>query len=417
MRGVIICIGDELVSGRVAEQNSRFAMSRLSPLGFAFTSAIWVGDDMEAIAGALDQALAQADFVLVSGGLGSTDDDITAKAAARHFGLALAESHRMIQNLRECFAAVGRQVPPGVERMAQLPQGAKVLDNTCAGFMLTTPAGQPVYFLPGVPAENQRLLARQVLPDLMRRFAPQEVAVSQKFTVFGLGESEIAHRLDGLNAGYPEVAVGYYPAFPAEEVLLSLRTAEPRQGEALLNELCAEAAHRLHGMVVGQGEQSLAGTVAQRMIAQELTLALAESCTGGLIGHMLTGVAGASEFLDRGLVVYSNRAKMELLGVEARVLERQGAVSPEAAAQMAAGARLESGVDLGLAVTGIAGPGGGAPDKPVGTVFFGLAAEGGVKTMHRRFMGSRGQVKLMSAWTALDMLRRYLEDHAFLHRP
>ncbi|MBU2469329.1 MAG: nicotinamide-nucleotide amidohydrolase family protein [Proteobacteria bacterium] len=387
MRGVIICIGDELVSGRVAEQNSRFAMSRLSPLGFAFTSAIWVGDDMEAIAGALDQALAQADFVLVSGGLGSTDDDITAKAAARHFGLALAESHRMIQNLRECFAAVGRQVPPGVERMAQLPQGAKVLDNTCAGFMLTTPAGQPVYFLPGVPAENQRLLARQVLPDLMRRFAPQEVAV------------------------------GYYPAFPAEEVLLSLRTAEPRQGEALLNELCAEAAHRLHGMVVGQGEQSLAGTVAQRMIAQELTLALAESCTGGLIGHMLTGVAGASEFLDRGLVVYSNRAKMELLGVEARVLERQGAVSPEAAAQMAAGARLESGVDLGLAVTGIAGPGGGAPDKPVGTVFFGLAAEGGVKTMHRRFMGSRGQVKLMSAWTALDMLRRYLEDHAFLHRP
>ncbi|MCF8064264.1 MAG: nicotinamide-nucleotide amidohydrolase family protein, partial [Desulfarculaceae bacterium] len=352
MRGVIICIGDELVSGRVAEQNSRFAMSRLSPLGFVITSAIWVGDDMQAIAGALDQALAQADFVVVSGGLGSTEDDITAQAAARHFGLEIAESRRMIQNLRECFEAVGRAVPPGVERMAQLPRGAKVLDKSCAGFMLTTPAGQPVYFLPGIPAENHRLLERQVLPDLMRFFAPQEVMVSQKFTVFGLGESEIAQRLDGLTAGYPEVSVGFYPVFPAEEVLLSLRTAEPHQGEVLLNELYDEAAHRLKGKVVAQGDESLAGAVAQRMIAEELTLALAESCTGGLIGHLITGVAGASDFLDRGLVTYSNRAKMELLGVEAKVLERFGAVSPETAAQMAGGARLESGVDLGLAVTG-----------------------------------------------------------------
>ena len=417
MRGVIICIGDELVSGRVAEQNSRFAMSRLSPLGFVITSAIWVGDDMQAIAGALDQALAQAQFVVVSGGLGSTEDDITAKAAARHFGLEIAESRRMIQNLRECFEAVGREVPPGVERMAQLPQGAKVLDNSCAGFMLTTPAGQPVYFLPGVPAENHSLLERQVLPDLMRQFAPREVTVSQKFTVFGLGESEIAQRLDGLTTGYPEVSVGYYPVFPAEEVLLSTRTSEPHQAEVLLGELYAEAAHRLKGKVVAQGDESLAGAVAQRMIAEELTLALAESCTGGLIGHLITGVAGASDFLDRGLVVYSNRAKMELLGVEAKVLEEHGAVSAETAAQMAAGARLESGVDIGLAVTGIAGPGGGTPDKPVGTVYFGLAAEDGVKTMHRRFMGSRGQVKMQTAWTALDLLRRYLEDHAFLHRP
>jgi nicotinamide-nucleotide amidase len=417
MRGAIICIGDELISGRVAERNSRFAMSRLSPLGFEITSSIWVGDDMKAIAGALDQALAQARFVVVSGGLGSTEDDITAQAAARHFGLEIAESRRMIQNLKACFLAVGRDVPPGVERMAQLPQGAEVLDKSCAGFMLTTPAEQPVYFLPGIPQENHRLLETHVLPDLMRRFAPQKVMVSQKFTVFGLGESEIAQRLDGLVAGYPEVSVGYYPVFPAEEVLLSTRTSEPHQAELLLNELFAEASHRLGGKVVAQGEHSLADSVAQRLSAEGLTLALAESCTGGLIGHLITGVSGASEFLDRGLITYSNRAKMELLGVEARVLEEHGAVSAETAAQMAAGARLESGVDLGLAVTGIAGPTGGSEEKPVGTVYFGLAAEDGVKTLHRRFMGNRAQIKLMSAWTALDMLRRYLEDHAFLHRP
>jgi nicotinamide-nucleotide amidase len=417
MRGAIICIGDELISGRVAEKNSRYALARLCPLGFEFASVLMVGDDMEAIASALGQALAEAEFVLVSGGLGTTDDDITAQAAARHFGLPLAESRRMIENLRECFAAVGRRVPPGVEKMAQLPRGAEVLDKACAGFKLTTPASQPVYFLPGVPAENRRLLERLVLPALVERFSPEQVVVSHKFTVFGLGESEIALRLEGLTAGHPEVSVGYYPVFPEEQVVLSLRTNQPERAGEVLERLVDEAARRLEGMVVAYGEDTLAGTVAQRMTAEGLTLALAESCTGGLMGHKLTNVAGASEFFERGYVVYSNRAKMELLGVSADTLERHGAVSAETAAEMASGARRAAGVDLGLAVTGIAGPGGGAPDKPVGTVFFGLAAREGVKTQGRRFMGSRGQIKALSAETGLDWLRRYLEDHAFLHSP
>ncbi|MCF8032251.1 MAG: CinA family nicotinamide mononucleotide deamidase-related protein [Desulfarculaceae bacterium] len=420
MRGAIICIGDELVSGRVADKNSRYALARLSPLGFQFASVLMVGDDMEAIAGALDQALEQADFVLVSGGLGSTDDDITASAAARHFGLALAESRRMIENLRECFAAVGRALPPGAERMAQLPQGAEVLDKACAGFKLTTPAEQPVYFLPGVPEENRRLLERLVMPALLERFAPEQVMVSRKFTVFGLGESQIGLRLDGLTAGYPGVSVGFYPVFPCEQVVLSLRSADPEGAGALLESLVEEASHRLEGLVVAHGRDTLADTVAQRMLAEGLTLALAESCTGGLVGHLVTGVAGSSGFFDRGLVTYSNRAKMELLGVKPETLEAHGAVSAETAAEMAAGARREAGTDLGLAVTGIAGPDGGTEEKPVGTVYFGLAAEGGVKTLHRRFMGfmgARDQIKQLSAHTALDLLRRYLEDHALLHRP
>ncbi len=417
MRGAIICIGDELVTGRVAETNSRFALARLTPLGFEFASVLMVGDNVEAIATALDAALAEADFVLVSGGLGATDDDITASAAARHFGLALAESRRMIANLRECFAAVGRELPPGAARMAQLPQGAEVLDKACAGFKLTTPAGQPVYFLPGVPAENRRLVERLVLPALVERFAPQQVVLSRKFTVFGLGESEIGLGLQGLTAGYPEVAIGFYPVFPCEQVVLSARTGQPEETGALLESLVEEAAHRLGGRVVAYGQDTLAGAVAARLLAEGLSLALAESCTGGLIGHLVTGVPGSSGFFDRGLVTYSNRAKMELLGVEARTLEEHGAVSVQTAAEMASGARRGAGTDLGLAVTGIAGPDGGTPEKPVGTVCFGLAAQDGVKALSRRFMGSRDQIKQISAHFALDFLRRYLEDHALLHRP
>lgn len=415
MRGAIICIGDELISGRVSERNSRYAASRLTPLGFEIAWVTMVGDEMEAISAALELALNQTQFVLVCGGLGATDDDITAQAAARFFGLALAESRRMVANLKACFEAVGMSVPPGAEKMAWLPRGARVLDRACAGFQLTTPAGQPVYFLPGVPGEMRRLLETQVLPGLIERFAPGEVVATAKLTVFGLAESEVGRRLQGLTSGYPEVGVGFYPVFPEEQVVLSARARRLARAQEVLSELEAEAVRRLEDFVVATGDNTLADVVAQRLTAEGLTLALAESCTGGLIGHQITGVPGASDFFERGLVVYSNRAKVELVGVRETTLEQHGAVSAAIAAEMARGVRQRAGVDLGLAVTGIAGPGGGTPQKPVGTVFFGLAAPEGVKTEGRRLMGSRGQIKALAAETALDWLRRYLEDHAFIH--
>ncbi|MEW5913665.1 MAG: CinA family nicotinamide mononucleotide deamidase-related protein [Thermodesulfobacteriota bacterium] len=414
MRGAIICIGDELLSGRVAERNSRYAASRLTPLGFEIAQVTMVGDDQAAIAQALALALEQAQFVLVCGGLGATDDDITAAAAARFFGLALAESRRMVANLKACFEAVGLAVPAGAEKMAWLPQGAQVLDRACAGFMLTTPAGQPVYFLPGVPGEMRRLLESQVLPGLLARFQPGQTVLSRRLTVFGLAESEVGLRLEGLTEGLPQAGVGFYPVFPEEQVIISLRSRSPEKASAELAALEAEAARRLQGFVVARGEETLAQAVARQMTEQGLSLALAESCTGGLIGHRITQVAGASDFFERGLVVYSNRAKMELLGVRAETLAAHGAVSAQTAAEMAAGVRQRAGVDIGLAVTGIAGPSGGSPEKPVGTVYLGLAAAEGVKTGRRRFWGGRAQIKALTAETALDWLRRYLEDHAFL---
>ncbi|MCB2188082.1 MAG: CinA family nicotinamide mononucleotide deamidase-related protein [Deltaproteobacteria bacterium] len=414
MQGEIICIGDELISGQVAERNATYAAGRLWPLGFRIRSVVIVGDDPGEMTAALNRALSRADFVLVTGGLGATEDDITAQVAAQVFDLPLTESARMVKNLRACFADGGGNLAEEARKMAWLPRGAEVLDDRCAGFRLTGPGGQPVFFLPGVPAEMRRLTELKVLPQLLALQPGGERVLTRTLKVFGLPEPQVGARLRGLTQGVTGATVGFYPVFPEVHVRLGVRAATEAAAEAVLLDLDREAGRRLADYVVASGEDRLEDVVARDMAAQRMTLALAESCTGGLISHRLTGVAGSSVFFERGMVVYSNLAKQELLGVKARTLATFGAVSAPCAAEMAQGARERAGVSLGLAVTGIAGPSGGSPEKPVGTVFFGLAAPEGVKTGRAQFAGERGQIKALSAETALDWLRRYLRDHAFV---
>ncbi|MGD8562946.1 MAG: competence/damage-inducible protein A [Desulfarculaceae bacterium] len=413
MRGEIICIGDELINGRVAETNSRYAASRLWPLGISVDWVVMVGDDPQAIKEALAQALSRADFVLVSGGLGATDDDLTAATAAEVFGLPLAESKRMIKNLRAFWSERGSALPSEARKMAWLPQGAKILCSTCAGFSLQAPGGQPVYFLPGVPEEMRYITDTTIVPELLSLSGDNDAVAFRELSVFGLGETEVNTRLQDLElAG---ARIGYYPRFPLISLTISARDSSPDQAQERVSSLVDQIRSRLGDYIVAADGQTLEEEVAQAMIAQGLTLALAESCTGGLIGHRLTQVSGSSAFFERGLVVYSNRAKQELLGVRPEVLQAHGAVSSQTAAEMALGAARNSGADLGLAVTGIAGPTGGTPAKPVGTVFFGLAREEKVRTGGYLFHGSRSQIKAQAAETALDWLRRYLNDHAYLH--
>ena len=417
MRGEIICIGDELISGRVSDKNAAYASSRLNPLGLAIGAVSFIGDDPACIGDTLKRALSRADFVLVTGGLGVTDDDLTAQAAAEAFGLPLAESRRMIRNLRTFWSARGKDLPREARKMACLPEGADILCADCAGFKLTAPGGVPVFFLPGVPSETRRLVDEQVVPVLLG-LLPEgggDKPVSRELSVFGLGESEIQKRLDNaLPAG---VSLGYYPVFPEEKLYLSARGADRQKTEALLDEALAEIEKRLGGHVVASGGEDLETAVVRLLTEKGLTLALAESCTGGLIGHRITGAPGASEVFLRGLVVYSNQAKQELLGVRDETLEKHGAVSAECAAEMAKGALKSAGAGVAVSVTGIAGPGGGTPEKPVGTVFIGLAHGKDVKTAGHRFFGDRNRVKAQSAETALFWLRQFCEDHAFIHRP
>ncbi len=413
MLGRILCIGDEIMSGRTADRNSRHAAASLWSAGLMLKAITTVGDDPEAIAQALEQALADCSFLLVGGGLGPTEDDLTARAAADYLGLPLNEDPVMLANLEALARTRGRELSPLGRRMALLPQGARVLDPLCCGFHLTGPGGQPVYFLPGVPEEYRRLIDQYVVPQLLTRFG-LGAPVSRMLRVFGLPESEVGRRLEGLTPAGSGAKIGYYPTFPEVKVLLTARSDDPALAEALAHHLEREALERLEGHVVARGSQTLEQAVGEELTRQRLTLCLAESCTGGLIGHRVTRVPGSSAYLERGLVVYSNRAKQELLGVSEATLAAHGAVSGECAAEMAAGARARSGADLGLSVTGIAGPEGGSLEKPVGTVWFGLAGPEGVVTEHRLFHGDRAMVKLQAAENALNLLRRYLQDHALL---
>lgn len=319
----------------------------------------------------------------------------------------------MLANLQALARSRGHELSQTARRMALMPQGARLMDAICCGFSLAGPAGQVLYFLPGVPEEFCKLIDDQVVPELGRRFGTGAV-ISRQLRIYGLPESEVGRRLQGLAEAHPGARIGFYPSFPEVKVLLTARSDEPAQATAVAEQMEREAEKRLEGYVIVRGLLTLEEAVGQELIRQGLTLALAESCTGGLIGHRLTQVAGSSAYLERGLVVYSNRAKQELLGVNEATLQAVGAVSAQCAAEMAQGARAGAGTDLGLAVTGIAGPTGGSPDKPVGTVFFGLAGPEGLRTLHTRFYGDRTMIKLQSAETALDLLRRYLEDHAFL---
>ena len=411
MHGEIICVGDELISGRVAEGNSGYAASRLWPLGLGPARISLVGDAPPAIVELLGRALGRCDYLIVCGGLGTTEDDLTAQAAAEALGLPLIEHSDKIADLRALLEGRGRELTPEVRRMALMPQGAWPLDRRSAGFGLVSAQGQPLYFLPGVPLEFRRIVDARVVPELAAHFAAG-AALSLSLRTYGLPESEVGRRLAGLSDERQGLGLGFYPVFPEVQVLITARAVDQAAAQAALAPLEAEVRARLEGHVIARGPETLEQVVGRLLSQARLTLTLAEACTGGLIGHRITQVPGSSGFFERGLVVYSNRAKQELLGVNPDTLAGHGAVSAECAAEMALGARLNGGSDLGLAVTGIAGPEGGSADKPVGTVHFGLSDVRRTQTQVRRFHGDRHMIKAQAAETALDWLRRHLESLA-----
>lgn len=416
MRGEIICIGDELISGRVAEKNARYAAARLWPLGIAIQAITLVGDDIEAIKDCLGRAMERSRFVLVTGGLGATEDDITAQAAAELFKLPLAESRRMVKNLREFWRSCGEEVPAQALKMAWLPQGAEVLSASSAGFCLPGDCDKPVYFLPGVPAETRRLLDKKVIPALIALQDEKFQVVSNEIRVFGIGEADLQTRLEGVTRGIAGASLGYYPEYPEVALFYAVRSESAQGAEQEAARLEKEIHRRLGDLVVAAGGETLEQVVGRLLAGRGLNLCVAESCTGGLIGHRLTQAPGSSAYFLRGLVVYSNQAKQELLGVRDDTLKDHGAVSPETAREMALGAVRSAASDLGLAVTGIAGPDGGSEEKPVGTVHFALAAAGQVHNEACHFQGSRRMIKAQAAEYALNMLRLYLSrDNATVH--
>ncbi|MDT8423233.1 MAG: CinA family nicotinamide mononucleotide deamidase-related protein [Desulfuromonadales bacterium] len=399
----VLTIGDELLNGELADTNTQRIARQLGDVGLSLREVATVPDDEDAIAAALLRLTAGYDALIVTGGLGPTADDLTARAAANAFERPLTLNDDALRRVRDFFVRRERPMHPRNEKQALLPRKSEVIPNptgTAPGFWLQH-NGCRCFFLPGVPSEMTVMLTASVLPVI--EDAVGLPLLLKRLHIFGLPEPEVEERLDALSLP-ASVRVAFGVEYPLVTIKLK---ADGAQADALV---AAAATLRVAfgEYLVAVDDETLPGVVGKALIAAEKTLALAESCTGGLIAKLLTDLPGASAFLERGAVTYANAAKHHWLGVSQRILEGEGAVSEACARDMAHGIRQQARTDLGLAVTGIAGPDGGTDGKPVGTVFIALATAEGETVRRYLFHGDRAQVRLMTAMMALEWLRRYL---------
>ncbi len=404
-RVVLISIGDELLNGRTVNTNAAWLADALTREGARVRGILAVGDHPADIAEALDWARAHADVAVCSGGLGPTDDDRTRDAVAAAFDVPLLESPETLAWLRERFESRGRAMPASNRRQAMFPEGARVLANpigSAPGFALTGEDATTVFALPGVPAELRRLSTDHVLPWLRGEWSAALVAPDVRvLRTTGVSESALADRLESIDelAG---VSLAYLPSTHGVDVHVRANDAAALSRAASLVE--AEVGRGLYAI----GHRDLVEVVAAALRERGWTLALAESCTGGLLAQRITSFAGASDYFLGGLVAYSNESKTALAGVDAELIAARGAVSAEVAAALAAGARERFGSDAALAITGIAGPEGGTPVKPVGTVFVAAHTPRRQEARELRLTGDREAVRERSAQAALNLLRRSL---------
>lgn len=406
MNAEIVTVGNEIVSGRVVDTNAAFLGRGLEEIGISAEWITSVGDDRETLGEALHSAVQRVGVVLVTGGLGPTHDDITRDVVAEYFGLPLELDERVLSRIRDRFAHQGLVMPAVNRNQALVPQGAAVLDNdwgTAPGLCLES-AGCRIFLLPGVPREMRGIFEARVAP-LLKGAGPLPVIRRRALRTTGISESALFERLSDLGR---QDCLAYLPQGTGVDVCITVKDADAETVEATLDEIAGGIRARVDAFIYGEDDEKLEEVVGRRLRALGWKIAVAESCTGGLVASRLTDIPGSSDYFDRGVVTYSNRSKIEVLGVPEETLARNGAVSAETASAMAVGIREASGVDLGLAVTGIAGPSGGSAEKPVGLVFVGLCTEEGTIARRFDFTGDRVGNKERTAQAALEMLRQRL---------
>ena len=411
MKVGILTIGNELTSGKTQDTNSSFIARQLNVPGWQVAAMMSVGDDENVIRGGLSYIMGISDAVIVTGGLGPTADDITTVAIASTFSLKLYTNEDVLRHIQGLFEKHRLKWTPNNAKQAVFPEGAETICNpigTAWGFSLKR-NGIIVAVIPGVPAEVRRMLPEGVIPLFRREFTEEAQYVeSRTIKLFGIAEAGVDQALADVDLAGLGVNIGFYPNFPENHVVLIARHASEAEAKKKLKKAEGYVKERLRDYIFAYDRETLESLVASLLTERKLTLAVAESCTGGLITDRLTDIPGSSAFLERGVVTYSNVSKTELLGVPEQVLHEFGAVSEQTAILMAEGVRKIGKTDLGLAVTGIAGPTGGTEEKPVGTVF--IALTDGKKTIcHRSFYRwDRRRIKMVSSQSALMMLKRYL---------
>lgn len=385
MRAIIITIGDEILLGQIVDTNSRFIADRLTKVGIEVTRMLSVSDEEYDIEERMMMSLFDCDIVVMTGGLGPTKDDVTKRMLSRLFRMELVEDPEVLANVERLIANGGMRMNPGNRSQALVPKGCRVLMNrkgTAPGMWFER-RGKVIVVLPGVPFEMEDLMDREVVPALQERF-PGLLLDYRVVKVYDIPESELSLRLEGFEGRLPEgLSLAYLPSPGMVRLRLTARGVKPE----VLDEWLAVLRGELEGLRVLEGDEaSLENEVVTLLTERGLTLATAESCTGGNVAARVVSVAGASACFRGSVVAYANDVKERVLGVSGEDLERHGAVSEPVVRQMAEGARRLLGADYGVATSGVAGPTGGTPEKPVGTVWIAVASPEG--TVAERFVFS-----------------------------
>ncbi len=408
MTAAVLCIGTELTRGELLNSNATWLAESLTRLGLEVTSVDCVDDDRGRIEAYLKRLAAEHQAVVCTGGLGPTTDDITTECAARVAGVPLYRDEAAFEHIKERLRRYGRpEMAAANAKQADFPEGSQILPNpsgTAPGFCVKLGA-TPAYFMPGVPSEMKAMFDAHVAPDLAALVDESRHQIVLR--CFGMPESECNERMAGLEAQYG-VYVGYRASMPEIEVKVLARAATAEAARDLARRAADDARARLGDAVYGEGFGSLPEHLGALLAEHGKTLAIAESCTGGLAAELMTRMPGSSRYFLGGAVVYANSAKTTLLGVPAELIEQHGAVSAEVARAMADGVRARLGADYGLAFTGIAGPDGGTAQKPVGLVHWALSSPAGTHSLERVFSGDRLVVRRRAVFSGLDLVRRAL---------
>jgi nicotinamide-nucleotide amidase len=412
-RAALLAIGDEVLRGEIGNTNAAFIAERLFEAGFQLSEHLVVSDDPQDIRTALVRLRAEADVIIATGGLGPTEDDRTVDVVAELLAVGTFADEPSLEAMKKRFSTHGFELTPNNLRQVRIPNGAQPLANAAGiapGFVVRL-GGADAFFMPGVPREMEKMFTGEVMPRLARRMAELggPLPATRTWHLYGMGESHIDHRLAGILNGVEGATLHFRTSAPVNHVKLVVRHPDAAEAKAVVDRVDAEIRKRIGPGIYGIDDETFPSAVARALKAQEATLAFAESCTGGLAGELVTSEAGSSAFFRGSVVAYADEVKTGVLGVKPETITDFGAVSEPTAREMAEGAKRVCGSSVAVAITGIAGPDGGTPDKPVGTVCFAVCGPGTTRTSTKLFAGSRERVRAAAAYYALDLARRYFD--------
>jgi nicotinamide-nucleotide amidase len=404
----ILSVGTELLLGDIVNTNARFLARELAALGVVVRRQTVVGDNMERILSALETALSLADAVIATGGLGPTDDDITKEAAARFFGLRLLLDEDTLNSIKTYFEMIGATMTGNNVKQSLAPEGAVVLSNDkgVAPGLIIEKDGKAIILLPGPPQEMEPMFTVRVAPYFREKSGL--TFVSRTLRLCGIGESAAETAVGDLIKCQSNPTIAPYAKSGEMIFRLTARAGDASEAEILIKPAADEIYARLGAYIYGEGEAGLAETVVKLLSRAGVTVAVAESCTGGLLAAAITDISGASSILLEGAVVYSNGAKRRRLGVKAETIDTYGAVSEQTASEMARGVAESSAADMGVGITGVAGPTGETDEKPVGLVYVCLYFRGALSVVKLRLAGDRARVRRAAVTAALNLIRKAL---------